>query len=157
MELITLLLISLISAILSGIFNAFTDTCECKPYYDKSVFSKYPTNVFYKGESWVWKWFDGYPNVERFFGSSKWFVSLTDFWHWSELNEIVYLLIAMGSCTLALFPIFGYWSIPASLAGVYIVSSTVFDYFFHRGLKKSAIIEAVFIRPFWWMHKKVIQ
>jgi hypothetical protein len=155
---IVLLIVSLLTAVLAGIYNSFTDTCECWEYYKVSLFKKYPENIFYKGRSYIWKWYPGTTDVERFFGSSKYLVAITDFWHWSELGEIIWLLTSMGTATLALFPLISYWSILVSLIGVYIVSSTVFDYMFHKGLKKeNKLFEWIFIKNFVTLHNLIFK
>jgi len=72
---ITLIILSVVFAILSGI---------CKAVMDLSEESKIKGNplFWHKNKSWQNKWKNGDKTQgERFFGSSRWFVLFTDAWH----------------------------------------------------------------------------
>ena len=73
---ITLIIISLIFATLSGFCKAICDLSE------QSDLKFTPTIFWIKNQSWKNKWKGGLrKNGERFFGSSRWFVAITDGWH----------------------------------------------------------------------------
>lgn len=73
---------------IAGALNGIMDLIQF--HYDNSKFKGLNENYFNPKKSWVnkWKWVNeykgGYPIVvrkERFWGSSRWFVRFTDFWH----------------------------------------------------------------------------
>lgn len=74
--------------ILAAMSNAAMDKVNF--HYSSSVFSELGKEEFYNPMlSWTIKWAnDQEGNVlvgeEKFWGSSRWFVSLTDFWHLSK-------------------------------------------------------------------------
>lgn len=73
---IILIVISVLCGILSGLFKAICDLSE----ENKLKFK--PSRFWIKSHSWVNKWKNWTPeNGERFWGSSRWFVSFTDAWH----------------------------------------------------------------------------
>lgn len=70
-----LIILSVVFSILSGI---------CKAVMDLSEESKIKGNplFWHKNKSWQNKWKNGDKSQgEKFFGSSRWFVALTDGWH----------------------------------------------------------------------------
>ena len=72
---ITLIILSVVFSILSGI---------CKAVMDLSEESKIKGNplFWHKNKSWQNKWKNGDKSQgEKFFGSSRWFVLFTDAWH----------------------------------------------------------------------------
>ncbi len=71
----TLIILSVVFAVLSGI---------CKAVMDLSEESKIKGNplFWHKNKSWQNKWKNGDKSQgEKFFGSSRWFVAQTDAWH----------------------------------------------------------------------------
>lgn len=74
--LITLIIASVVLTIVSGFAKAVMDLSE----EGKIKFK--PSRYWIKSMSSPNKWKDGDPRKgEKFFGSSRWFVSLTDAWH----------------------------------------------------------------------------
>lgn len=74
--LITLIISSVVLTIVSGFSKAVMDLSE----EGKIKFK--PSRYWIKAMSSPNKWKDGDPRKgEKFFGSSRWFVSLTDAWH----------------------------------------------------------------------------
>ena len=74
--LITLIIASVVLTIVSGFAKAVMDLSE----EGKIKFK--PSRYWIKAMSSPNKWKDGDPRKgEKFFGSSRWFVSLTDAWH----------------------------------------------------------------------------
>ena len=74
--LITLIISSVVLTIVSGFSKAVMDLSE----EGKIKFK--PSRYWIKSMSSPNKWKDGDPRKgEKFFGSSRWFVSLTDAWH----------------------------------------------------------------------------
>lgn len=73
---ITLIILSIVTALVSGIAKAICDLSE----EDRLKFN--PKEFWIKDLSWKNKW-KNYDKKqgEKFFGSSRWFVSLTDAWH----------------------------------------------------------------------------
>lgn len=68
--------ISIGLVVLAAIFNAMMDL---------SADGKLGRKIWNKKESWHRKWKRGNKELgERFWGSSRWFVFLTDFWHFSQ-------------------------------------------------------------------------
>lgn len=88
---ITLIILAIVFAFLSGISKAICDLSE-----DRKI--KGNPDYWQKAYSWRNKWkLDktgnlikvNYKYVERFFGSSRWFVAFTDAWHlFGVLNRI---------------------------------------------------------------------
>jgi len=74
------LILCLSFLVLGSIANAVMDMISF--HFDESIF-RFKNRMFWNPAiSWVNKWKDGDPNKgERFWGSSRWFVSLTDAWH----------------------------------------------------------------------------
>ena len=99
---ITLIIISLIFATLSGFCKAIMDLSE------QSDLKFTPTIFWIKNQSWKNKWKGGLrKNGEKFFGSSSWFVALTDGWH---LFKSLMLLCLVSAAVLytPLFPEYTY-------------------------------------------------
>ena len=72
---ITLIILSVVFAILSGISKAVMDLSEESKIKGNPLF-------WHKNKSWQNKWKNGdKAQGERFFGSSRWFVLFTDAWH----------------------------------------------------------------------------
>ena len=65
-------MIVLILIAISGLF---------KGLMDKSSENRFKKDWYNKSKSWGNKWKTIYPTKERFWGSSRWFVFLTDGWH----------------------------------------------------------------------------
>lgn len=73
---ITLIILSIVTALVSGIAKAIMDLSE----EGKLKFKK--KSFWIKELSYINKWKNGDKKQgEKFFGSSRWFVSLTDAWH----------------------------------------------------------------------------
>ena len=72
---ITLIILSVVFSILSGIFKAVMDLSEESKIKGNPLF-------WHKNKSWQNKWKNGDKSQgEKFFGSSRWFVLFTDAWH----------------------------------------------------------------------------
>ena len=72
---ITLIILSVVFSILSGISKAVMDLSEESKIKGNPLF-------WHKNKSWQNKWKNGDKSQgEKFFGSSRWFVLFTDAWH----------------------------------------------------------------------------
>lgn len=72
---VALIILSVVFSILSGISKAVMDLSEESKIKGNPLF-------WHKNKSWQNKWKNGDKKQgEKFFGSSRWFVSLTDAWH----------------------------------------------------------------------------
>jgi len=72
---ITLIILSVVFSILSGISKAVMDLSEESKIKGNPLF-------WHKNKSWQNKWKNGDKTQgERFWGSSRWFVLFTDAWH----------------------------------------------------------------------------
>ena len=72
---ITLIILSVVFSILSGLFKAIMDLSEEGKIKGNPLF-------WHKNKSWQNKWKNGDKSQgEKFFGSSRWFVLFTDAWH----------------------------------------------------------------------------
>lgn len=95
-------ILSLLSMTLAGISNAAMDVVSFR--YEKSLFSLFEKPEYFNPAiSWQNKWaFDGTQMIygqERFWGSSRWFVALTDFWHLEKSAMIFFIcLTAVTVC-----------------------------------------------------------
>ena len=129
--LITIIIIGVLLTIVSGLSKAIMDLSEDKKLKFKNEF------FWLKTYSWKNKWkLDDKSNpirvngkyVEKFFGSSRWFVSLTDAWHvFGFVFRVSYgtAFLAIGS--LALYnPLLPLLAIPAYalFAGVFHIFHT---------------------------------
>jgi len=73
---IVLIILSVVFAILSGLFKAICDLSE------EGNLKFYKKTFWLKDLSWQNKWKNGDKKQgEKFFGSSRWFVLFTDAWH----------------------------------------------------------------------------
>jgi len=71
----TLIILSVVFSILSGLFKAICDLSEEEKIKGNPLF-------WHKNKSWQNKWKNGDKKQgEKFFGSSRWFVLFTDAWH----------------------------------------------------------------------------
>lgn len=71
----TLIILSVVFSILSGLFKAVCDLSEEVKIKGNPLF-------WHKNKSWQNKWKNGDKKQgEKFFGSSRWFVLFTDAWH----------------------------------------------------------------------------
>ena len=72
---VTLIILSVVFSILSGISKAVMDLSEESKIKGNPLF-------WHKNKSWQNKWKNGDKKQgEKFFGSSRWFVLFTDAWH----------------------------------------------------------------------------
>lgn len=72
---VTLIILSVVFSILSGISKAVMDLSEESKIKGNPLF-------WHKNKSWQNKWKNGDKSQgEKFFGSSRWFVLFTDAWH----------------------------------------------------------------------------
>ncbi len=116
-----LIILSVIFAILSGI---------CKAVIDLSEESKIKGNplFWHKNKSWQNKWKNGDKSQgEKFFGSSRWFVMLTDAWH--LFGVLFRTTFAKAYICVGLLISINIWYAFASL-GVYIIFATTFHIFY---------------------------
>ena len=71
----TLIILSVVFSVLSGLFKAVCDLSEEGKIKGNPLF-------WHKNKSWQNKWKNGDKKQgEKFFGSSRWFVLFTDAWH----------------------------------------------------------------------------
>ena len=126
--LITIIIIGVLLTIVSGFSKAIMDLSEDKKLKFKNEF------FWLKAYSWKNKWkLDDKANpirvngkyVEKFFGSSRWFVMFTDAWHlfgffYNRANK------AVGVCIGILSATYSWWF----LVG-YIVTSIIYAAIFH--------------------------
>ena len=128
---ITLIILSVVFTILSGICKAVMDLSEeNKLKFDNKFF-------WIKAYSWKNKWklsenrepiIENGKYVERFWGSSRWFVSLTDAWHvFGFVFRVSYAIAFLAIGSLALYnPLLPLLAIPAYalFAGVFHIFHT---------------------------------
>ena len=108
--LITLIIASVVLTIVSGFAKAVMDLSE----EGKIKFK--PSRYWIKSMSSPNKWKDGDPRKgEKFFGSSRWFVSLTDAWHvFGFVFRVSYAIAFLAIGSLALYnPLLPLLAIPA--------------------------------------------
>ncbi len=121
--LITLIIASIVLTIVSGFAKAVMDLSE----EGKIKFK--PSRYWIKAMSSPNKWKDGDPRKgEKFFGSSRWFVSLTDALHvFGFVFRISYAIAFLAIGSLALYnPLLPLLAIPAYalFAGVFHIFHT---------------------------------
>ena len=125
----TLIILSIVFAIISGISKAICDLSEEAKIKFKNEF------YWIKIYSWKNKYkLDSKNNiiskngkyVERFFGSSRWFVFLTDAWHLFGL--IFRLSFATSFTCIGVLISISYWYIFGILA-VYLLFAVIFHIF----------------------------
>jgi len=121
--LITLIISSVVLTIVSGFSKAVMDLSE----EGKIKFK--PSRYWIKSMSAPNKWKDGDPRKgEKFFGSSRWFVSLTDAWHvFGFVFRVSYGIAFLAIGSLALYnPLLPLLAIPAYalFAGVFHIFHT---------------------------------
>jgi len=121
--LITLIIASVVLTIVSGFAKAVMDLSE----EGKIKFK--PSRYWIKAMSSPNKWKDGDPRKgEKFFGSSRWFVSLTDAWHvFGYIFRASYAIAFLAIGSLALYnPLLPLLAIPAYalFAGVFHIFHT---------------------------------
>lgn len=101
---ILLLTISIIFSTLSGFSKAICDLSE----EGKLKFN--PEIFWIKNLSWKNKWKNGdFKQGEKFFGSSRWFVALTDAWHLFGLIERIGFIITWVSVGILITISSWYW------------------------------------------------
>jgi len=108
--LITIVISSVVLTIVSGFSKAVMDLSE----EGKIKFK--PSRYWIKSMSSPNKWKDGDPRKgEKFFGSSRWFVSLTDAWHvFGFVFRVSYAIAFLAIGSLALYnPLLPLLAIPA--------------------------------------------
>ena len=118
---ITLIILSIVTALVSGIAKAIMDLSE----EGKLKFKK--KSFWIKELSYINKWKNGDKKQgEKFFGSSRWFVSLTDAWHlFGFLFRVSYGIAFLAIGSLALYnPLLPLLAIPA-----YALFAVVFHIF----------------------------
>lgn len=102
--LITLIISSVVLTIVSGFAKAVMDLSE----EGKIKFK--PSRYWIKAMSSPNKWKDGDQRKgEKFFGSSRWFVSLTDAWHLFGLIERVGFIVTYVSIGILIMYSNWYW------------------------------------------------
>lgn len=122
------IIISILLVVISGIAKAICDLSSD----DKIKFK--PEIYWVKSKSWVNKWKNGDPKQgEKFWGSSRWFVSFTDAWHLFGLIERISFAIAFILSGLLIAS--NIWFIFFAL-GCYILFATTFHIFYTYIFKK---------------------
>lgn len=124
----TLIILSIVFAILSGLLKAIMDLSEEGKLKGNPIF-------WHKAYSWKNKWKldskgnpikENYAYVERFFSSSRWFVLFTDAWHlFGMLFRATY---AKAYICVGLLISINIWYVFASLV-VYIIFASTFHIF----------------------------
>lgn len=120
---VALIITAVLLSILSGFAKAVMDLSE----EGKIKFK--PSRYWIKSMSSPNKWKDGDPRKgEKFFGSSRWFVSLTDAWHvFGFVFRVSYAIAFLAIGSLALYnPLLPLLAIPAYalFAGVFHIFHT---------------------------------
>ena len=117
---ITLIILSVVFSILSGISKAVMDLSEESKIKGNPLF-------WHKNKSWQNKWKNGDKTQgERFWGSSRWFVLFTDAWHlFGVLFRAFYAKVYI--CIGLLISINIWYSFGALV--VYIIFATTFHIF----------------------------
>lgn len=116
------IILSIVFVIIAGISKSICDLSE----ENKIKFQ--PETYWVKSKSYVNKWKDGDKSRgEKFFGSSRWFVSLTDAWHLLGLIERLSLAIAYVFIGLLICK--NIWFIFMAL-GCYILFASSFHMFY---------------------------
>lgn len=101
---ITLIILSVAFAFVSGFSKAICDLSE------EGKLKFYKKTFWIKSISWQNKWKDGNPaKGEKFWGSSRWFVALTDAWHLFGLIERIGFIITYTSIGLLISQSKWYW------------------------------------------------
>jgi len=98
-------MISIIFILLAGVCKAIMDKLQF--HYENSRFSnskKYNPQYWNPSISWKNKWRSDYYDIngnliERFWGSSRWFVFLTDAWHLFQMLFHINIILAIISYT----------------------------------------------------------
>lgn len=122
------IIISILLVVISGIAKAICDLSSD----DKIKFK--PEIYWVKSKSWVNEWKNGDPKQgEKFWGSSRWFVSFTDAWHLFGLIERISFAIAFILSGLLIAS--NIWFIFFAL-GCYILFATIFHIFYTYIFKK---------------------
>lgn len=131
----------LIFLILAGVMKALQDTISFHWY--SSIFSKIDKksklHTWLNPEfSWQNKWKEGYkPLGEKFWGSSRWFVPLTDAWHLFDMMKTIFFICILTTFSLYI-PFSGLFISNIILAKIsdtiilFIVFSVVFEYFYNK-------------------------
>lgn len=136
---IALIIISILFSAFSGFAKSICDLSE-----DRKLFMLSQKNPFFwiKAYSWRNKWkTDNTGNlikvngayVERFFGSSRWFVSVTDAWHLFGLLERLSFVVTYCSVGYLISQSNWYWFMLLS----YPFSMLVFHLFYNSKILKS--------------------
>ena len=126
---VTLIILSVVFSILSGIFKAICDLSE-----EADIKFK-PVIFWVKDQSWKNKWKNGDKKQgEKFFGSSRWFVAQTDAWHlFGVLFRVFYAKVYI--CIGLLISIDIWYTFGALV--VYIIFASTFHIFHtYKILKK---------------------
>lgn len=120
-------MISLLLAVLAGMFNACMDVLRFR--YNVSVFR------FWHNQQWInpelssqnkWEYIDGvWTGRERFFGSSTFLVFVTDLWHFSKFI----MLLLMCAAVVFYQPIFK-WYVDWPL--MYLCFTVTFEIFYSK-------------------------
>lgn len=119
----------------SAISNSIMDCTD--DHYDKSVFKgcTFIWKHWDKNETWKNKWENGDPaQGEKFFGSSRWFVGLTDPWHFFKGMCFWFLAFSIAPAMIASILLFDdlhqWWWFLVTPFIVKIVYSSTFHIFF---------------------------
>ena len=125
---VTLIILSVVFSILSGISKAVMDLSEESKIKGNPLF-------WHKNKSWQNKWKNGDKSQgEKFFGSSRWFVLFTDAWHlFGVLFRVFYAKVYI--CIGLLISIDIWYTFGALV--VYIIFASTFHIFHtYKILKK---------------------
>ncbi len=117
---------SLILLLLSGVSNAIKDTVD--HHYPISIFKNFNPKFWSRELSWRNKYKDGDPlQGEAFWGSTTYFVVLTDAWHLFDAIEALswQLVVSFWTC-LALG--ISCWWIPLLVLGIKLVYNSAFHF-----------------------------
>lgn len=116
--------ISITLVIFASIFKSIMDTLQFR--YEKSIFSKFNKYWWNPNFSWMNKWkYRDRQNGERFFGSSTFFVWVTDAWHFFQHFMITFMI-----ASIVLYQ--KQFGILIDFAILYLVYTCTFELFFSK-------------------------
>lgn len=117
-----LIILSVVFSVIAGISKAICDLSE------ENKLKFYKKTFWVKSLSWQNKWKNGDKKQgEKFFGSSRWFVMLTDAWH--LFGVLFRTTFAKAYICVGLLISINIWYAFASIV-VYIIFATTFHIFY---------------------------
>lgn len=134
MSIITYLALAVTFFIIAAIFNAAMDKLQF--HYSQSIFARLDAKFWNPAISWRNKWRNGRKSDgEKFWGSSRWFVSLTDGWHLMQkgMTAAMAVIPSVGLLYVLNVPLSAGWHWALLLwVGVQVAWGATFELFFGR-------------------------